>query len=222
MPATFRQRFVRAIYANHNDSKVIDDTLREMLARQGDDALMLNIGAGETRLHAKMMTLELEAGPGIDHVGSVEALPFADATLDLIVTQEVLEHVSDPFKAMQEIYRVLKVDGESYVQLPFIIGYHPCPADYWRFTQSGIVQLAEQAGFKNVVSKRALGPSIGFYRIAVEFFALLFSRPIPKLYHAMKGAAALVLYPVKWLDILLNSHPEADRIGGGYLIILKK
>lgn len=222
MAKTFLQRFVRAVYADHNDSKAVTRVLTALIDAQGPDALMLNIGGGSTRLHPRMKTLEIEAGPGIDYVGTAESLPFADGAVDLIVTQEVLEHVADPFQSMREIHRVLKPGGRAYVQLPFIIGYHPCPEDFWRFTERGIRQLAEQAGFVATKADQSVGPATGFYRIAVEFGAILFSRPLPRLYKPAKGGFALLLYPLKWLDGLLIGHPEADRIAGGYFVEVVK
>lgn len=218
MTNTFLQKFVRQVYADHNDSRAVVVALTSLIEAQRPDALMLNIGAGATRLHPRMKTLEIEAGPGIDYVGSAQALPFADESVDLIVTQEVFEHVPDPFQAMREVHRVLRRGGSAFVQLPFIIGYHPCPQDYWRFTEHGIRQLAEQAGFGPCRSHVSVGTATGFYRIAVEFGAILFSRPFPKLYKLAKGGCALLLYPLKWLDGLLAGHPEADRIAGGYFV----
>lgn len=216
------QKFVRSVYADHNDSPAVVRTLASLLDAQRPDAVMINIGAGATRLHPRMKTLEIADGPGIDFVGSAEALPFADNSIDLVVTQEVLEHVPDPFQSMREIHRVLKPGGSAFVQLPFIIGYHPCPQDYWRFTEHGIRHLAEQAGFVAQAAYPSVGAATGFYRIAVEFGAILFSRPLPKLYKLAKGGFAILLYPIKWLDRILAGHPEADRIAGGYFIKITK
>ena len=222
MSNSLRQRFVRAIYADHNDSKLVEQTLKQLLADIDDDAVMINIGAGNTKLHPNMKGLEIEAGPGVDIVGSALDLPFEDETVDLIVTQEVLEHVPDPFLAMREIHRVLKPGGRAYVQLPFVIGFHPCPTDYWRFTDQGIIELAVQAGFDAPTARQSVGPATGFYRIAVEFFAILFSRPWSRLYRPFKGLFALLLFPVKWLDPVLRGHSEAGRIPGGYFIQVRK
>lgn len=222
MSVSLRQRFVRAIYADHNDSKLVETTLSRLLTSVHDDAVMINIGAGNTRLHPNMKCLEIEAGLGVDIVGSALDLPFQDNSVDLIVTQEVLEHVPDPFLAMREIHRVLKRGGRAYVQLPFMIGFHPCPRDYWRFTDQGIIQLAVQAGFSAPVAYQSVGPATGFYRIAVEFFAILFSRPWLRLYRPLKGFFALLLFPIKLLDPLLSEHQEATRIPGGYFIQVEK
>ncbi len=35
-------------------------------------------------------------------------------------------------------------DGTLYVQLPLVIGHHPGPTDFWRFTREGIVHVVER------------------------------------------------------------------------------
>ncbi|MEK7991414.1 MAG: class I SAM-dependent methyltransferase [Thiotrichaceae bacterium] len=50
---------------------------------------------------------------------NLENLSFADSSLDLIMSNDVLEHVNQPKKALQEIYRVLKPEGELFLSIPF-------------------------------------------------------------------------------------------------------
>jgi GT2 family glycosyltransferase/radical SAM superfamily enzyme YgiQ (UPF0313 family)/16S rRNA G966 N2-methylase RsmD len=50
--------------------------------------------------------------------GSAEELPFADGTFDLIFSTEVFEHIVDPFKAFEEIYRILKPHGHAILNIP--------------------------------------------------------------------------------------------------------
>lgn len=45
--------------------------------------------------------------------GLGEALPFRDNSFDVIVTWDVIEHVRDPMRVMQEIARCLKAGGVS-------------------------------------------------------------------------------------------------------------
>ena len=47
-----------------------------------------------------------------------ESLPFPDATFDLILSHEVLEHVRDDRKAASEIVRVLKTGGRAVIFTP--------------------------------------------------------------------------------------------------------
>jgi hypothetical protein len=219
---SLRRTIVRKIYADHNDSAAVKRTLAALIAALPADGVGLNIGAGNTRLGGNIRNLELEAGPGIDLVGSVEALPMEDASVDLVITQEVLEHVRDPFGAMREIARVLKPGGKAYVQLPFMIGYHGCPDDFWRFTHSGMDELASRAGLQVLERGATVGPATGFYRILVEFVAIFGSLFSHHLYRPAKGVAAIVFYPVKWLDPLLARSGEAHRIGGGFFRVLVK
>jgi SAM-dependent methyltransferase len=48
----------------------------------------------------------------------VEALTFADESIDLFITQDVLEHVFNPDKAIREIHRVLKQGGAHVFTAP--------------------------------------------------------------------------------------------------------
>jgi len=50
--------------------------------------------------------------------GSVLDLPFEDGSFDNVVAMEVLEHVTDPHRAFQEIRRVLKSDGRLVISVP--------------------------------------------------------------------------------------------------------
>ena len=45
-------------------------------------------------------------------------LPFKDNEFDVILCNHVLEHIPDDTKAMQELYRVLKVGGMGIFQIP--------------------------------------------------------------------------------------------------------
>jgi ubiquinone/menaquinone biosynthesis C-methylase UbiE len=54
----------------------------------------------------------LPAGKVTLQQAPAEALPFPDATFDTVVCTLVLCTVDDPFKATQEVRRVLKPDGE--------------------------------------------------------------------------------------------------------------
>lgn len=45
-------------------------------------------------------------------------LPFEDNQYDVILCNHVLEHIPDDTKAMQELYRVLKLGGMAILQIP--------------------------------------------------------------------------------------------------------
>ena len=218
----FRYLFVKYVYGDHNSSKPVVEAINSLIYELPDNGIGLNVGSGMTNLDSRIKNLELEGALNIDYVGSVEAIPEGDNTFDLVISQEVLEHVQNPSLAMAEIKRVLKIGGKCYIQLPFTIGYHPCPNDYWRFTKQGLIYLIESSGLEVVKVGESVGSATGFYRIGVEFFSILLSVMVPKGYKIFKGAFSLLLYPIKWLDPLLRFSKEGERISGGYYVICKK
>ncbi len=214
--------YVKKIYADHNDSKFVKLRLHQLIADLDPGAVCLNVGAGKTNIDLRFINMEIEKGEGIDLVGSVEAIPCDGNFFDLVITQEVLEHVKSPHLAIQEIFRVLKPNGMAYIQLPFIIGYHPCPNDYWRFTHEGIVELVESEGFEVTDVGLTVGPAVGFYRVIVEFFSIFISAFWGRLYKPTKLISSLLLYPIKWLDPLMRRSREMHRIAGGFFVVCRK
>jgi len=52
---------------------------------------------------------------------NVESLSFDNASFDIIVSNDVLEHVNIPELALSEMHRVLKDNGEVFITIPFHI-----------------------------------------------------------------------------------------------------
>jgi len=48
--------------------------------------------------------------------GNAENLPFADNFFDLIISFDVLEHISDDSKAIKEMFRVLRKNGRLFLE----------------------------------------------------------------------------------------------------------
>lgn len=90
-------------------------------------------------------TLDL-AGSAADHAGTVESTGLPDKSFDLVLCTQVLEHCLDPFRAIQEIHRILKPGGRLLASAPHVWFYHPHPTDHWRFTQQGMAQICERGG----------------------------------------------------------------------------
>ncbi len=59
---------------------------------------------------------------------------------DVIVADQILEHVARPWEAMRLIGE--HTNKMAIITVPFLIGIHNCPRDYWRMTPAAIATLA--------------------------------------------------------------------------------
>lgn len=79
-----------------------------------------------------------------------EELPIPDNSFDVVLSNQVFEHVQTPEKAAAESYRILKKGGFIIGSVPHISPIHLEPYDYRRFTEYGLRKTLEEAGFKNI------------------------------------------------------------------------
>ena len=80
------------------------------------------------------------------------------ATYDIVICDQVLEHVKNPVKAATTLHDLLKPGGRVLVGCPFMVRIHPCPGDYWRFTEDGMrLLLWEGAAGLQVESTNSWG-----------------------------------------------------------------
>ena len=61
-----------------------------------------------------------------------------DNYADVVYSEMVLEHISNPEAAISEIFRILKPGGIVIHTTVFIMPYHPSPNDYWRFSSDAL------------------------------------------------------------------------------------
>ncbi len=74
----------------------------------------------------------------------------------VVICDQVLEHVVDPFLAAQTLADLCVPGGHVVVGVPFLVRVHPAPADYWRFTADGLRIVLERAGL-DVVDTQSWG-----------------------------------------------------------------
>jgi SAM-dependent methyltransferase len=117
---------------------------------RGQDAAgarVLDVGAGDRpydelfRDAAQIVAVDVPGNRRADLHGSVEALPVEDATFDLVVCLQVLEHVPDPAAAVRELRRVVRPGGRVLASTHGIYPFHPNPDDLWRWTHQGLERL---------------------------------------------------------------------------------
>lgn len=75
-------------------------------------------------------------------VGSVLEMPFSEASFEVVISSEVIEHTPDPFKALQEMYRVLRPGG-------ILILSTPNKFWYWTLWVANILKIRPYQGLEN-------------------------------------------------------------------------
>jgi 2-polyprenyl-3-methyl-5-hydroxy-6-metoxy-1,4-benzoquinol methylase len=63
----------------------------------------------------------------IDIVSDITNIPEPNASYDVILCSEVFEHIPDPLKALDELQRLLKIDGILIITAPFSSHAHFAP-----------------------------------------------------------------------------------------------
>ena len=80
--------------------------------------------------------------PCIDVICDIgDMKPVSDESIGLVLNLESLEHIPQPQKAIDEIYRILRPNGLLILTTVMHFKIHRCPRDYWRFTPDGIELL---------------------------------------------------------------------------------
>jgi SAM-dependent methyltransferase len=130
--------------------------LREEAKRAHDDLgqyRLLDVGCGQ-KPYAPFFEPFAVTYVGVDPIdnphaelkGSVEALPVEDASFDVVLCVQVLEHADDPQQAIRELHRVTAPRGRLLLSTHGVQVYHPSPVDYWRWTHAGLEKVLHENG----------------------------------------------------------------------------
>ena len=182
--------------------------------------IRLNVGSAARRLNIDVINLDLFIGDEVDIQGDLLNLPIKNETLDTIVCTGVLEHVSDPYKAVEEIYKALKFGGRVFFETPFMQTIHASPKDFSRWTPDGLKKLMCAFDVKRV--DVVAGPASALAWQFQETMAMLFSFNNVILYKIGLRIFGWLAVPLSWLDVLLERNPMAWRAASGYALVAAK
>ncbi len=85
-------------------------------------------------------------------------LAAGDASADVVLSFQVLEHVRDLDMYLGEALRVLRPEGSMILSTHGVWLYHPHPEDHRRWTRQGLVNEIETRGFSVVDCVAVVGP----------------------------------------------------------------
>jgi SAM-dependent methyltransferase len=137
--------------------------------RAGPQVRVLDVGCGVkpyrpffVDVASEYVGVDVVANPVAELLGPVEALPVADASFDVVLCTQVLEHADDPAQAVRELRRVTAPGGRVLASTHGVQVYHPSPVDYWRWTHTGLQRLFEEnAEWSSVSVEPAAGTASG-------------------------------------------------------------
>ena len=131
--------------------------------------LVLDAGAGECHYkkyfnHAKYESCDFDdsfdekSKQGIHtFICNIEKIPRSDNYYDAIINTNVLEHVENPQKVIDEFYRILKPGGKLFLDVPQGLGVHGAPYNYFNFLIYGLESIFKKSGFKIIFIKPIKG-----------------------------------------------------------------
>lgn len=124
--------------------KISRAKLDRLIASHKTSRYVLDVGSGRSpykHLFPNSISLDSHPESGADIIGDALQLPVGDAQFEQVNCFELLEHVTDPQKCVDEIYRVLKPGGTLLLSTRFNFSVHHAPHDYYRFTRYGLKYL---------------------------------------------------------------------------------
>lgn len=112
----------------------------------------------------------------VDVICEATALAFPDALFDTVFSTQVIEHVGDPFKMLQEANRVLQPNGQIIVSAPFCWELHEEPYDFYRYSKYGLKAMFEQKGFEVIEIKANGGKWAAIFQMNINMIYSTFKK----------------------------------------------
>ncbi len=186
--------------------------------KENPNYIILNIGGGPKREDKNVLNLNIDTFPNVEIVGDAHNLPFKSNSLDGVMIIAVLEHLHNPSKAVEEIYRVLKKGGYVYAETPFLQHFHGYPNHYQNFTLVGHDYLFRN--FKKIESGPNTGPFSTVAILTLNIYEDLFSNKFVR--KIMMIIVSTLLFPFKYLDILSKKNKSVYKLTNGVYFLGQK
>ncbi|WP_428328562.1 class I SAM-dependent methyltransferase [Mucilaginibacter sp.] len=217
-PSIFHTRYISL-------TQLRDATVKEInkLTDQKKDQLLVDFGCGDMPyrsiiepLTGKYLGVDLEMNSKADHhIGFDSKTTLPDNYCDIILSNQVLEHVDTPPGYLQEALRILKPGGSMIISTHGYWFYHPTPNDYWRWTSAGLRKIIEAEGFK-------INSFFGIMGLAASGLQLFQDGICVKLPKFLIPPFALVMQGLIGLFNKINSQEQRNRDGAIYVIVAQK
>ena len=217
-PTIFHTRYVSLTQLRDETIKTI-----EKLTAADKGLLLVDFGCGDMPYRpviepkvGKYLGVDLEMNPRAEHhIGFDSKTTLPDNYADIVLSNQVLEHVDTPSGYLQEAYRILKPGGTIILTTHGYWFYHPTPNDYWRWTSAGLRKTVEAEGFK-------INSFHGILGLAASGIQLFQDGLLNKMPKFLYPPFALIMQGLIALFNKINSQAQRDRDGALYVVVAQK
>ncbi len=152
-----------------------------------------------------------------------ETIPFEDGKFDGVICTEVLEHVQNYQRLIDEMHRVMKPGARGTITIPWSARYHYIPYDFFRYTPSSLKTMFSKFSEAKITHRGTDISNIGNKVIVLWFRNLLPAQAWKYLFIPVWLALSPILAIVVILahiSLLFDLGSNDDPLG--YTIIIKK
>ncbi|HEY9535726.1 MAG TPA: class I SAM-dependent methyltransferase [Mucilaginibacter sp.] len=217
-PSIFNPRYVVLTQLRDATVKKIEE-----LTADNKNFVLIDFGCGDMPYKpviephvGKYLGVDLEMNPKADHhidFDSKTTLP--DNYADIILSNQVLEHVDSPEGYLQEAWRLLKPGGSMILTTHGYCLYHPTPNDYWRWTGAGLRKTIE----KEALSISSFTGVLGLSASGLQLFqdGILFKLP-----RFLVPVWSVIMQGIINLFDKIHTQAQRDRDSALYIVVAQK
>lgn len=183
---SWQTRQLSSISAGSENSKVRDRWVKSILREIPGDSRLLDAGSGEQQYrplcsHLRYVSQDHLAYDGVgDGIGGhvpawtyppteivcdITEIPEPDEAFDAVLCTEVIEHVSDPKRVLEELARVIRPGGQIILTAPFYSFTHFAPFHFCTgFSKYWYEEHLARLGFTNILCE----PNGNFFEVLAQ------------------------------------------------------
>ena len=179
--------------------------------------LTLDLGSGINASYMNFMNTKESSIKTVDFFNDSEIkldfekeLNLEQKKYDTIILFNTLEHIYNYKSLISQINKTLKQNGKFEIFVPFLIGYHPDPNDFFRPTHKYLLSILKENGFEGEIHLIGAGPFITSYQMLYRY--LKFS--VIKLFFLIIVIALdklLSFFSKDWMTYYCGTHISAVK-----------
>lgn len=208
-------RILGGIFIYNNKKPIV---IVNRLLKKYQNKIILNVGSGGIS-YPNSTNMDIDLFENVDLVADAHHLPIKNNSVDLVILYHVLEHLTQPQVAVNELFRVIKPGGSIFIEVPFIQRFHGYPNDYYRFSIEGIREINKK--FKEISVGSSGGPVAALNEFLVNFLRLI-TEDNKLLLFPLLILISPVLFCLKYLDGYLLKKKGAYILASGVYFVGKK